>query len=69
MKKQKIEEIMLPSGYAADTLINGNISECIRYLNELLEYRATVFVWEELNDIKERCPEKFSYIKSKLHSA
>lgn len=69
MKKQRIENIMLPSGYAADTLINGNVSECIRYLNELLECRATVFVWEELEDIKERCPERFCYIKSKLHSA
>lgn len=53
--------------YAADTLHNGNISECIKYLRGLFEYGKTGMsvIHDELINIKNNIPERYEYIKNK----
>ncbi len=62
----KLEQILLPDGYACETLINGNISECIKYLNELIKEGFFIIAHNELVMIKENQFNKYEYIKSKL---
>jgi len=55
-----------PIGYAADTLINGNITHCIEYLKHLNYFNMATWVYEELDLIKRRCPEKLQYVLKKV---
>lgn len=64
--QSKLEQILLPDGYACETLINGNISECIKYLNELIKEGFFIIAHNELVMIKENQYNKYEYIKSKL---
>jgi len=56
--------------YAVDTLINGNISECIRYLRGLLDFGKAGIqtLHEELIRIKTEAPEKYNYVLKKVFS-
>lgn len=65
--KKDLEQIYVEHGYAAETLINGNISEAIRYLNELINSGYFSTAHEELIKIKEDCAEKYPYILSKIN--
>jgi|APGre2960657373_1045057.scaffolds.fasta_scaffold238668_2 hypothetical protein len=65
--KKDLEQIYVAHGYAAETLINGNISECVRYLNELINNGYFSTAHEELIKIKEDCAEKYPYILSKIN--
>jgi hypothetical protein len=65
--KTSFEKIYVAHGYAAETLINGNISEAIRYLNELINNGYFSTAHEELIKIKEDCAEKYPYILSKIN--
>lgn len=58
------------NGYAAETLINGNISECIKYLKGLIEYGLTGIgaMHDALMRIKEECPDRYDYIRAKVFS-
>lgn len=60
-------KIYVKHGYAAETLINGNISECVRYLNELINNGYFSTAHEDLIKIKEDCAEKYPYILSKIN--
>lgn len=66
-KRVEFTKIYVKHGYAAETLINGNISECVRYLNELINNGYFSTSHEELIKIKEDCPEKYHYILSKIN--
>ena len=37
-----IDKVYVHEGYAAETLINGNISECIRYIKEMNEISSDI---------------------------
>ena len=65
--KKEFTQIYVEHGYAAETLINGNISEAIRYLNELINGGYFSTAHEELIKIKEDCAEKYPYILSKIN--
>jgi hypothetical protein len=60
------KQILQPNGYACDTLINGNITECINYLNKLIDKGFFIIVHDELTIIKENIPYRYEYIKTKL---
>lgn len=60
-------KIYVEHGYAAETLINGNISEAVRYLNDLINNGYFSTAHEELIKIKEDCAEKYPYILSKIN--
>jgi hypothetical protein len=62
----EFKQILQPNGYACDTLINGNISECINYLNKLIDIGFFIIVHDELTIIKENIPNRYEYIKTKL---
>ncbi len=57
-------------GYAADTLINGNISHCIEYIQQLIccGIGGMSAAHDELLNIKDICPDRYDYIKSKVFS-
>lgn len=63
-------QIVVCPKYGVNTLINGNISECIIYLRELISAGSAGvnIAYEELNDIKELCPERYEYVKEKVFS-
>lgn len=63
---KSFDKIYVSKYYAYETLINGNISECYRYLNELIECGAIPVAIDELIKIKELIPEKYDYILSKI---
>lgn len=65
--RKEFTNIYVNHGYAAETLINGNISECVRYLNEFINNGYFKTAHEELIKIKEDCPEKYPYILSKIN--
>jgi hypothetical protein len=71
MKKHttKFENEYIPN-YAVETLINGNISECVDYLKRIkaTSIAGDQVAHEELMAIKEQVPEKYNYIKSKVFS-
>lgn len=62
----KFEKVFIPDNYAVFTLLNGNISECIRYLRELKETGIVgqKTVHEDLMMINEMVPEKYQYVKN-----
>lgn len=68
-QKPKIDYIQT-NGYAAETLINGNISECVNYLKGLLEYGLIGIgtMHDELMTIKEQYPERYDYVRAKVFS-
>lgn len=61
---------MQRNNYAFETLINGNISECIQYLKGLIDYGLIGIgaLHDELIGIKEHCPDRYEYIKAKVFS-
>jgi uncharacterized protein YqgV (UPF0045/DUF77 family) len=59
-----IDEVYVHEGYAAETLINGNISECIRYIKEMNKISSDI-AFDELLKVKELCPNKYEYVKLK----
>ena len=59
-----IDKVYVHEGYAAETLLNGNISECIRYIKEIAEFSLEI-AFDELLKVKELCPNKYEYVKSK----
>lgn len=65
--KKEFTQIYVEHGYAAETLINGNISEAVRYLNELINNGYFSTAHEELIKIKEDCAEKYPYILNKIN--
>ncbi len=65
-KQTTLEQILLPEGYACETLINGNVSQCIKYLNELIKEGFFIIAHNELVMIKENQFNKYEYITSKL---
>lgn len=65
-QQTSLGDISLPNGYAYQTLLNGNVSECIRFLNELIQQGFFIVVHYELTIIKENAPNRYDYIKSKL---
>jgi hypothetical protein len=69
-KNLDFEEIYLSPNYAIDTLINGNISECITYLRSLIGTGLVGIsvVNDELSEIKIHCPERYNYVKEKVFS-
>jgi hypothetical protein len=54
------------TGYATETLMNGNISHCIEYLKHLNWCGATIKIHQELELIKEHCPERYDFILKKF---
>ena len=62
----EFKQILQPNGYSCDTLINGNITECINYLNKLIDMGFFIIVHDELTMIKENIPHRYEYIKTKL---
>lgn len=66
--KSKLEEAFIKKDYAVETLINGNISECIDYLRKLFKCGTIGIsvVHEELKSIQELVPDRYEYIKKKV---
>lgn len=64
--KTEFVKILQPNGYASETLINGNITESINYLNKLIDMGFFIVAHDELTIIKENVPNRYDYIKSKL---
>lgn len=56
--------------YAVETLINGNVTECITYLKGLIEYGLIGIgaMHDELITIKEQYPERYAHIRAKVFS-
>jgi len=56
--------------YATETLINGNISECIQYLQGLFDYGKPGMrvIHDELCSINYSIPARYKYIKDKVFS-
>ncbi len=65
-----IDKVYVYDGYAADTLINGNVSECIRYIKEMMNLGSAGIgiAVDELMKIKELCPERYDFVKSKINN-
>lgn len=72
MKKQTtpFELYIREDQYAVETLINGNITECIKYLKGLIDYGLTgiMTMHDELINIKEKCPDRYDYIRKRVFS-
>jgi hypothetical protein len=68
--EKEFEQIFVCPDYAVTTLINGNISECIQYLRDLIGTGITGMkeASEQLIKIKEQCPERYEYINDKVYS-
>lgn len=56
--------------YATETLINGNTSECIKYLQGLFEYGKVGMraIHNELISINYSVPGRYKYIMDKVFS-
>lgn len=65
-KIKRLDEIFISENYSIDTLVNGNITECIRYIDELISNGYFTPAHEELVKIKEQYPEKYKYVKNKV---
>jgi hypothetical protein len=64
--KTEFVKTLQPNGYASETLINGNITECINYLNKLIDMGFFIVAHDELTIIKENVPNRYEYIKTNL---
>ena len=65
--KSELQEMLQLNGYASETLINGNITESINYLNKLIDLGFFIIAHDELIIIKESVSNsRYNYIKSKL---
>jgi hypothetical protein len=62
----RLDDAIMYIGYASDTIENGNISEAIRYLSMLYSIAPINYVVRELELIKERFPNKYEFIISKI---
>ena len=64
------EKFVQYPGYACDTLINGNKSHCIEYLQQLIcsGLAGTHWAFDELLTIKNNCPDKYDYIIDNVFS-
>jgi hypothetical protein len=62
--KIPFDKYFLPK-YATETLINGNISECISYLRGLFQYGKVGMnvIHDELISIMNQVPERYEYVK------
>lgn len=67
-KRKVLDEVFIHSGYAAETLINGNISHCIEYIRELTDCGKTgiQIAFDELEMIKQQVPERYNFIKASV---
>ena len=68
--KLEFEQIYVCPNYAIITLKNGNISECVRYLRELVGTGLSGMreATEQLTKIKYHFPERHEYIIEKVYS-
>jgi len=68
--KKDFEQMYVCPDYAVNTLINGNISECVKHLRDMIGtgLNGMSYATEQLMKIKEQCPEKYEYIHSKVYS-
>lgn len=67
--EKEFEQVFVCPDYAVNTLINGNVSECIQYLRDLI---GTGIVGmkeasEQLIKIKEQLPERYKYINDNVY--
>ena len=64
----EFEKEFVAANYGVETLINGNITECLEYLRRMKKTGLTgeMLVHEELTNIKSLVPERYEYIKSKV---
>lgn len=69
-KNLDIEQTIVANDYAVDTLVNGNISECIAHLRLLISngLPGIELVHDQLMKIKESCPERYEYVKLRVFS-
>lgn len=67
---QDFEHLFAGHEYALNTLINGNISECILYLRSLRRTGITgqSVTHEELKKIAEFVPDKYEFIQRSVYS-
>jgi len=65
------ETVFIAPDYALETLINGNISECIKYLRALIGTGLTGMkeAADQLMKIKEQDPERYQYINNKVYGS
>lgn len=69
--KKTFDEVFVAPDYALTTLINGNVTECISYLRDLIATGATGSqeAHEQLVKICEADPTRYRYILSKVFAA
>lgn len=67
--EKEFEQVFVCPDYAVTTLINGNISECIKYLRDLIGTGITGMkeASEQLIKIKEQLPERYKYINDNVY--
>ena len=72
LNPNKIDFIEAHAGYnyGVETLINGNVSECVRYLKELIGTGMAGIeeAHEQLMQIKQSCPDRYDYVKENVFS-
>jgi hypothetical protein len=70
MPERSLMETFVAANYATDTLVNGNISECITYLKDLLECGSAgvKIVYEELDSIKANVPDRYNFVYHNVFS-
>ncbi len=69
-EQREFEQVFICPDYALNTLINGNVSECIQYLRDLLGTGITGMkeTSEQMMKIKKHCPERYQYINDNVFS-
>lgn len=69
-QKKDFLAVYVSPNYAVETLVNGNITECITHLRDLISSGITGvdLAYEQLNEIKIQVPEKYKYVKDKVFS-
>jgi uncharacterized protein involved in tolerance to divalent cations len=65
---EKLEDLQ-PSGYACETLINGDVALCIEYIAFLYSWNLILCAYHELNLIEKNCPERFYHVINKVSHA
>jgi hypothetical protein len=65
---QSFTKVFVSPNYGVETLINGNITECIEYLKDLLETGNVGIqtAYEELENIKNQVPDRYNFIKTSV---